>query len=93
MTDWQDEIKRFWWKIQEQTKYSLNLIKQDRIRRGLAFDETFRVNFLRSANTKYKTIYFPNKKNELTSSLFYLNIDFSMLMMNFQRMNYASITF
>lgn len=54
MINWQDEIKQFWCKIKDQTKSSLKLIKEDRHRAGLAFDEIFKENFLRSANTKYE---------------------------------------
>lgn len=54
MINWQDEIKQFWLKIKEEAKSSLKLIKQGRIRSGLVFDEIFKENFLRSANSKYE---------------------------------------
>lgn len=51
-TNWQDELKNYWLKIEDDTKSSLRLIKQDRIRRGLPFDDNFIENFERSANTQ-----------------------------------------
>lgn len=50
---WQNELKNNWCRIQEQTTLSLALIKRDRIRKNLSFDDKFKVDFLRAANTMY----------------------------------------
>lgn len=55
---WRNELKKYWCKIEDQTKLSLELIKQDRIRSGLPFDDNFKNNFLRSTYTKYEFLKF-----------------------------------
>lgn len=49
----ENELKNHWYRIEEETIISLELIKRDRIRKGLAFDEKFKMDFLRAANTMY----------------------------------------
>lgn len=49
---WWNELKKYWCKIEDQTKLSLQLIKRDRIRSGLLFDEKFKKNFLRTTYSK-----------------------------------------
>lgn len=51
---WWDELKKYWCKIEDQTKTSLQLVKRERIRSGLQFDDKFKENFLRSTYTKYE---------------------------------------
>lgn len=51
-TSWSDELQRYWCHINDQTKSSLRLIKRDRVRQGLAFDDKFKGGFLRSAYDK-----------------------------------------
>lgn len=54
MTDhWDNELKNHWYTIEEQTIISLEMIKRDRIRKGLPFDEKFKADFLHAANTMY----------------------------------------
>lgn len=50
--DWRNELRKYWSTVEKQTKLSLQLIKRDRIRSGLVFDEKFKSNFLRSTYTK-----------------------------------------
>lgn len=52
--NWKNELKNRWYRIEEQTILSLEVIKRDRIRKGLPFDEEFKVDFLRAANTMYE---------------------------------------
>lgn len=54
MVNWMDELKNGWHRVQKQTKFSLELIKQDRIRRNMSFDDKFKADFLRAANTVYE---------------------------------------
>lgn len=55
---WRNEIRKYWCKIEEQTKLSLELIKRNRIENGLPFDDKFKANFLKSAYEKYEVYEF-----------------------------------
>lgn len=55
--NWQDELNKYWIMIDEQTKSSLQLIKSDRIRKGLTFDDQFYDEILRSTNSRYQIIF------------------------------------
>lgn len=48
-----DKLHRYWRLINDQTKSSLQSIKQDLIQNGLLFDEEFKSDFLRSTYTRY----------------------------------------
>lgn len=53
--NWQDELNKYWFMIDEQTKSSLQLIKCDRIRKGFTFDDQFQDEMLCSTNSRYDT--------------------------------------
>lgn len=55
---WWNELKKYWSKIEIETKLSLQLIKQERIQNGLLFDEKFKSSFLRTTYSKYELLTF-----------------------------------
>lgn len=55
---WRNELRKYWCKIEQQTRSSLQLIKTDLIQSGLVFDDKFKDNFLRSTYNKYEILKF-----------------------------------
>ena len=54
--DWQDELNKFWFMIDERTEISLELIKRGRIQMGLPFDAPFQNELFCSTNSRYEVV-------------------------------------
>lgn len=52
-----NELKNHCYTIEEETVISLEMIKRDRLSKGLPFDEKFKEDFLHAANTMYLSVY------------------------------------
>lgn len=53
----ENELKNHWYTIEEETVISLEMIKRDRLSKGLPFDEKFKEDFLHAAKTMYLSIF------------------------------------
>lgn len=71
VVSWQNEVNRCCFKIEEQTKSSLHVIRSELIRKGSKFADKFKEYFLQKVNTRYcKSI----KTSSVEQSLIYTSV-------------------